>query len=131
MIGVLARCTRLGMVALALLAVASCDRLMATRISKIAAQPAEYQGKDVTIYGTVSERIDIPSLKCYVLSDGDASIGVVTRGRLPLVGEKAHAKGRFQPSFAIGARKLLVIIEAAGPMPTRPAGAGIPAGGPG
>jgi hypothetical protein len=109
---------------------ASCDRLMATRIGKIAARPAEYQGKDVTVFGTVSERIDVPSLKCYVVTDGKDSIGVVTKGRLPLVGDKVHARGRVQESFAIGSRKLLVIIEAAKPTPTRPPNPTAPLGGP-
>jgi hypothetical protein len=133
MTDVLSRCARLSAVALVLgvVTVASCDRLMSTRIGKIAARPADYQGKDVTIVGTVSERIDIPSLKCYVLSDGKDSIGVVTKGRLPLVGDRVRAKGRVQQSFAIGSRKLLVIIEAAKPTPTRPKNPAVPKGGPG
>jgi hypothetical protein len=126
------RWARLGAAVLVFGAVtlASCDRLMATRIGKIAARPAEYQGKDVTILGTVTERIDIPSLKCYVVSDGKASIGVVTKGKLPLVGDKVSAKGRVQESFAIGSRKLLVIIEPAKPTPPRPKNPTVPKGGP-
>jgi hypothetical protein len=117
--------------ALILLAAASCDRLLSTRISKITARPAEYQGKDVTVYGTVAERIDIPSLRCYVLSDGEERIGVVTKGRLPLVGEKVRAKGRVQQGFPIGARKLLVIIEAPRSVPTRASSPAGPVAGPG
>jgi len=132
MTGGVARWMRLGVAVLVFgaMTLASCDWLTATRIGKIAARPAEYQGKDVTILGTVTERIDIPSLKCYVVSNGKASIGVVTNGKLPFVGDKVRAKGRVQESFAIGSRKLLVIIEPAKPTPTRPKNPTVPKGGP-
>ena len=77
-----------------LLTAASCERLMGTKIAKIAADPGSYEGQDVTVTGTVTERIDVPSVRCYVLSDGKASIGVVTKGNLPVAGAKAEARGR-------------------------------------
>jgi hypothetical protein len=103
---------------LAALAMSSCARLSAKKIGTILAQLDTYDGKTVTVIGTVQERIDVPSVKCYVLNDGTGSIGVVTRGRLPLVGKKVLAKGRVQRSFTIGARKLTVVIEDATPTPT-------------
>lgn len=112
------------------LSAASCERLLATKIARIAAEPATYEGKDVTVFGTVKERIDVPSVKCYVLSDGKASIGVVTQGKLPLVGQKARGKGRVRQSFAIGARKLVVIIETPKSTPTPPSKSELPRGGP-
>ncbi|MCJ7442649.1 MAG: hypothetical protein MUO25_13885 [Thermoanaerobaculaceae bacterium] len=129
----LTRSARLGLVALVIgaLTAVSCERLVATKIAKIAAEPGKYEGKDVTVFGTVKERIDVPSIKCYVLSDGKASIGVVTQGRLPLVGEKARGQGRVSRSFAIGVRKLLVIIETPKPRPTLPRNPAVPGNGPG
>jgi len=103
---------------------------MATKIAKIAAEPGKYQGKNVTVVGTVQERIDLLSVKCYVVSDGKASIGVVTHGRLPLVGDKVRAKGRVEQSFAIGIRKLVVIIETPKPTPSPPSNLVLPRGGP-
>ncbi len=110
------------------LAAASCDRLSARKIGKIVGELDEYDGHTVTVIGTVKERIDVPSIKCYVLNDGTGSIGVVTKGRLPLVGQKVLAKGRVQRSFTIGVRKLAVIIELPRPTPTPPQNPG--AGGP-
>ena len=129
---VLTRRTRAGLVLLALLAVtaASCDRLMGTKISTIVADPGRYEGQDVTVTGTVTERIDVPSVRCYVLSDGNRSIGVVTKGDLPVPGAKVKARGRVQQAFAIGVRKLLVIIEAPKSRPTPPRNPVVPGGGP-
>lgn len=129
----LTRCTRLRPLLLALgaLTLLSCERLGATKIAKIAADPGTYQGKDVTVIGTVKERIDVPSVRCYILSDGNGSIGVVTKGKLPLVGAKVRAKGRVNQSFAIGARKLVVIIETPKAGPTPPRNPVVPRGGPG
>ena len=120
MMDILTRSTRLRLAALVLgtLTAASCERLMATKIAKIAAEPGKYQGKNVTVFGTVQERIDVRSVQCYILSDGRGSIGVVTKGPLPSVGKKALAKGRVQQSFAIGNRLLVVIIEPPRPTPT-------------
>lgn len=130
---VLTRCTRPSVVLLAVLVltVVSCERLMGTKIAKIAADPGSYQGRDVTVTGTVKERIDVPSVKCYILSDGNGSIGVVTKGNLPVLGAKVRAKGRVEQSFAIGARKLLVIIETPKLRPTPPRNPVVPGGGPG
>jgi hypothetical protein len=129
----LTRSAGLRLVALVIgaLTAASCERLMGTKIATIAAEPGKYEGKDVTVFGTVKERIDLLSVKCYVLSDGKASIGVVTQGRLPLVGQKTRGKGRVSQSFTIGARKLLVIIETPKPRPTLPRNPVLPRNGPG
>jgi hypothetical protein len=126
------RHTRAGLVLLALVAltVASCERLTGTKISKIVADPVRYEGEDVTVSGTVTERIDIPSVRGFVLSDGKASIGVVTKGNLPVTGAKIKARGRVQQAFAIGARKLLVIIEPPKLRPTPPRNPVVPGGGP-
>jgi hypothetical protein len=107
---------------LATLAMSSCARLSAKKIGTILAQLDAYDGKTVTVIGTVQERIDVPAVKCYVLNDGTGSIGVVTKGRLPLIGKKVLAEGRVQRSFTIGARKLTVVIENPKPTPTTPAG---------
>jgi hypothetical protein len=132
MMAVLTRFTRPALMALVLgvLTVISCDLLTPTRIAKIAAEPNRYQGKNVTIIGTVKERIDVPSIKCYILSDGKGSIGVITKGNLPLVGDKVRAKGRVEQSFAIGIRKLVVIIETPKATHIPPSDSELPKGGP-
>ncbi len=108
----------LGVLVIGAFGAVSCERLFAKKISKIVGQLDAYEGRTVTVMGTVEERIDVPAIKCYVLNDGTGSIGVVTKGRLPLVGQTVLAKGRVQRSFAIGARKLTVVIEQPKPAPT-------------
>lgn len=121
----------LGVLVLGALGAASCERLFAKKISKIVGQLDAYEGRTVTVMGTVQERIDVPAIKCYVLNDGTGSIGVVTKGRLPLVGQTVLAKGRVQRSFAIGARKLTVVIEQPKPAPPARRNPSSPRRGPG
>jgi hypothetical protein len=108
------------LVAAAVGGAAACYRLAATKIGEIVKQAASYDGKSVTVYGTVKERIDLPQLKCYVLDDGSGQIAVATTGPLPRVGETIHTRGRVQASFAIGRRKIVGVIEPPRPKPTRP-----------
>ena len=96
----------------------ACYRLMATKIGSIVEKTGEYDGKTVTVYGTVKERIDLPHLKCYVLDDGSGTIAVSTTGTLPRVGEKMHTRGRVQQAFAIGSRRIVAVIEPPRPAPT-------------
>lgn len=119
------------MLALGALVAGSCERLSAKKIGTIVGQLDTYDGRTITVIGTVQERIDVPAIKCFILNDGTGSIGVVTRGRLPLVGQKVLAKGRVQRSFTIGARKLTVVIEQPKPAPTAPRNHGAGRRGPG
>jgi hypothetical protein len=119
------------MLALGALVAGSCERLSAKKIGTIVGQLDTYDGRTITVIGTVEERIDVPAVKCFILNDGTGSIGVVTRGRLPLVGQKVLAKGRVQRSFTIGARKLTVVIEQPKPTPTAPRNQGGGRRGPG
>jgi hypothetical protein len=116
---------------LASLAAAGCERLAAKKVGTIIGEIGSYEGRTVTVIGNVQERIDVPSIKCFVLNDGTGSIGVVTKGRLPLVGQKVLAKGRVQTGFVIGSRKLTVVIEAPKPTPTVPRNPGQRSSGPG
>ncbi len=100
------------------LASASCYRLTATNIGSIVKDTSRYDGKTVTVWGTVKERIDLPRLKCYILDDGTGTIAVSTTGPLPRVGEKMHTRGRVDKGFAIGRRQIVGVIEPPRPTPT-------------
>ncbi|HVN75553.1 MAG TPA: hypothetical protein VMT19_04495 [Thermoanaerobaculaceae bacterium] len=97
--------------------VASCHRLFSTRVSAIEGNLIQYDGKTVSVYGKVTERYDLPGLRCYVVNDGSGSIGVVTRGPLPRIGDAAHAKGTVHSSFKLGKRSLVALFE---PVPVTP-----------
>lgn len=100
------------------LALASCYRITATNIGSIVKDASRYNGKTVTVWGTVKERIDLPRLKCYVLDDGTGTIAVSTTGPLPRVGDKMHTRGRVDAAFAIGRRQIVGVIEPPRPAPT-------------
>ncbi len=100
------------------LASASCYRLTATNIGTIVKDAGRYEGKTVTVWGTVKERIDLPRLKCYILDDGTGTIAVSTTGPLPRVGDKMHTRGRVEQAFAIGRRQIVAVIEPPRPKPT-------------
>lgn len=113
-----ARALAILFVAAGLLASASCYRLMATNIGSIVKDPGRYDGRTVTVWGTVRERIDLPRLKCYILDDGTGTIAVSTTGPLPRVGQKMHTRGRVKQAFAIGRRQIVGVIEPPRPRPT-------------
>ena len=94
----------------AVLVAPSCG-LFATRIGTILKDLPSYQGKSVTVAGTVKERIDLPAVKLFVVDDGTGAIGVVTRRALPRVGDKVRAKGSVKTAFKLGNRSLVVLIE--------------------
>ncbi len=111
------------------LCASSCYRLLATRVSKIEGNLVKYEGTVVMVYGKVKERIDVPGLKCYVVDDGSGSIGVVTRGTLPRVGDVVHPKGTVKSGFKIGRRALIVLLQSApsaAPAPKAPTPKGPP-----
>jgi hypothetical protein len=85
----------------------------ATKISDIQANPAKYEGKKISVSGTVSEVfwLGILSTGAYLLDDGSGTIWVVTRVSPPEKGEKASAKGTVSAGFKIGDKTLGVVIN--------------------
>ncbi len=100
----------------ALLAILLCTAGCATKISDIQANPAQYEGKEITISGTVSEVIwvGILSSGAYQIDDGSGTIWVVTKVSPPEKGKKASAKGIVSSGFKIGDRILGVVINETG-----------------
>ena len=94
---------RLGF-ALAVLAVLAlglaCDQLFATKIGTILADPRGYEGKEVTVSGTVVETVDILVHKGFVLDDGTGQLKVVTTRMVPEKGQKITVKGVIEPGVA-------------------------------
>ena len=97
----------------ALLAILVLTAGCATKISDIKANPAQYEGKEITVSGTVSEVfwLAILSTGAYQIDDGSGTIWVVTKVSPPEKGEKASAKGTISSGFKIGDRTLGVVIN--------------------
>ena len=95
----------------AVLLLVGCSSMFSTSIGKIQQHPREYDGKTVTVSGTVKQAVNLLFIKYYLVDDGSGSIPVVTKRAVPSTGEKVTVTGRVDQAFALGDRSLLVILE--------------------
>jgi len=89
-----------------------CSR--ATRIGDILANPSQYEGKELTIRGTVGETAWFALLEkgAYQLGDGSGNIWVVTSQPPPQEGQSISAKGNVQAAFSIAGQSYgTVLVE--------------------
>jgi len=82
-----------------------------TFIGKILKNPKVYEGKMLTIKGTVTERVSFMIMKYYKLKDRTGEIMVITEKPLPSVGAKITVQGMVHDAFSLGGEQLLVFIE--------------------
>jgi len=91
----------------------SCDqfkRLSATNIKDILDRPRDYENKEITVHGAVTEAASILIVKYFVLQDSSGSIKVVTDRVLPQKGEQLSVTGYLQ-SIEIGPERWIVLRE--------------------
>ena len=89
-----------------------CNRT--TRIGDILADPSQYEGKDLTIKGTVGETawFALVGKGAYQLGDGSGNIWVVTSQPPPQKGQSISAKGKVQSAFSIAGQSYgTVLVE--------------------
>ncbi len=87
-------------------------QIQSTRIEKILSSPREFEGKEITIEGEVSDRTSLFGvLKFFKLRDKTGEIIVLTRKALPQVKAVVSVKGRIDDAFPVGDQKLLVFVE--------------------
>lgn len=71
--------------------------ISATPVGDIAKSPASFDGKEVTLRGTVKDQTRIPLvMKSYVLKDSSGEIMILTNGDLPKTDEKLTVKVKVQ-----------------------------------
>lgn len=87
------------------------EGLFSTPIGKVKTSPRDFDGKLVTVKGTVTESVNILFVKYFVLRDSTGEIPVITERTLPRQGEMISVKGNVQEAFAIGDQRLIVIVE--------------------
>jgi hypothetical protein len=102
---------RIGSLAVAALFAASCASLFPTPIGEIKASPREYDGKQVTVKGTVTDVASLVFVKYFMLRDETGEILVVTERTPPGKGETVTIKGKVHEAFALGDQRLIVIVE--------------------
>jgi hypothetical protein len=82
-----------------------------TFIGKIVKDARVYEGKMITIKGTVTERVSFMTMKYFKLKDRTGEIMVITENPLPPVGDKIAVQGMVHDAFSLGGEQLLVFIE--------------------
>lgn len=102
----------------ALLAVpmlAGCDYLPFgyTPVKDIVAAPANFEGREVKLKGTVRDVIKVPllNIKTYTLQDDTGEIAVVTEGNLPAANGRIALKGTVKSAMIIGGQSLGLRVE--------------------
>jgi aspartyl/asparaginyl-tRNA synthetase len=92
---------------------AACEqlsKLTATKIKDALDRPRDYENKEITVHGTVTESASILIAKYFVLQDGSGSIKVFTDRTLPKAGEQLSVTGHLQ-SIEFGAERWVVLRE--------------------
>ena len=84
--------------------------ITATKITDILDHPRDYQGKEITVYGTVTNAVSLLVIKYYEVQDGSGSIKVVTDNLLPARGEKLRVTGR-TTVIELGTERWVVLRE--------------------
>lgn len=86
------------------------NRFTATDIKDILDRPRDYENKEVTVHGTVTEAVSLLVVKYFVVQDKTGSIKVVTDRVLPKKGEQLTVTG-YMESIEIGPERWIVIQE--------------------
>ena len=89
-----------------------CSR--ATRIGDILANPSQYEGKDLTVRGTVGETawFALVGKGAYQIGDGSGNIWVVTSQPPPQKGQSISTNGKVQAAFSIAGQSYgTVLVE--------------------
>ena len=90
------------------------DKLTATKIKDILAHPRDYEDKEVTIYGTVTDVKSIIIAKYFEVQDDTGRMKVVTDRSLPAKGEKIKVIGRTDV-IEVGSERWVVLREKSKP----------------
>lgn len=92
------------------LAVAGCASvgIGVTSAGDIRRNPASFEGKEVTVRGTVNEvtKLPIVEVKSYTVLDSTGEIRVTTRGAAPAKGERVVVRGVVSSTAIVGGHSL-------------------------
>lgn len=91
-----------------------------TKIKDLLDHPRDYENKDITIYGTVTNATSLLLVKYFEIQDNTGTIKVITDKLLPGKGEKMRVTGRMAV-VEVGSERWVVLHET-GDAKTREAG---------
>jgi hypothetical protein len=83
-----------------------------TRIRDLLAEPGRYNGREVTVQGTVTRAAGVLGMGAYELDDGTGTIVVIARGQgVPAEGARTKVKGTFESVFSFMGRTIAAILQ--------------------
>ncbi|HTN71238.1 MAG TPA: hypothetical protein VMO00_09120 [Methylomirabilota bacterium] len=86
---------------------------LTTDIKDILDHPRDFEGKEITLHGTVTNAVSLVLIKYYEIQDGTGSIKIVTDKLLPSRGEKLSVTGR-TTVIELGTERWVVLRESQG-----------------
>ena len=95
----------------AALTLAGCDYFGFTPVKDIIAAPAQFEGKEVKIKGTVGSPVQLLNLRTFAVKDETGEIMVITNGSLPAAGAQVAVKGTVKSSVIIGGKSAGLRVE--------------------
>ena len=84
--------------------------LTPTNIKDILDHPRDFEGKDITVSGTVTNAVSLLLIKYYEIQDNTGSVKIITDKLLPARGEKLRVSGRMTV-IEIGTERWVVLRE--------------------
>ncbi len=95
------------------LACDAANSITSTKIKDILDHPRDYENKEVTICGTVTNAVSLLVVKYFEIQDDTGAIGVVTEKLLPTRGQKLRMTGRMVV-IEVGTERWVVLRETSG-----------------
>lgn len=89
----------------------ACGSLFPTRIGDLKANPGKYEGKAVTIKGTVTASANVLFVKGFWIEDESGKILVVPKDAVPKEGEQITVRGKVEQVLAIGSSSTVVFHQ--------------------
>jgi len=84
--------------------------LTPAKIKDLLDHPRDFENKQITLYGTVTNSVSLLLIKYYEIQDGSGSIKVITDKLLPARGEKLTVTGRMTV-IELGTERWIVLRE--------------------
>ena len=83
---------------------------LTTKVRDLLNHPRDFEGKQITIYGTVTNAVSLLLIKYYEIQDDTGSIKVITDKLLPGRGEKLRVTGTMTV-VELGTERFVVLRE--------------------
>jgi hypothetical protein len=95
----------------AVLSLVGCDYFGFTPVKDIVAAPAQFEGKEVKIKGTVGSPVQLLNLRTFAVKDETGEIMVTTNGSLPPAGAQVAVKGTVKSVVIVGGKSAGLRVE--------------------